>query len=204
MGLKSQMYIVASDSGHTSSCEHLSSTVAVASATAWWPVAEISACETRHVWLGLRSGGSATGIDGFTGCSHDNQGCTVGTEFLFAGLGHGFIAELRPFIFSRRQVGGGQRAGGVQIVFQFCTCACTITCLVPTKSLDSAFAVLPRPNAGSVVNSLQASKPIGRLTDRQTFRFFLVLSLGAALQASWPRGRLTDQRSLRYDEHSTC
>ena len=99
---------------------------------------------------------------------------------------------------------GGHRAGGVQIVFQFCTCACTITCLVPTKSLDSAFVVPPRPNAGSVVNSLQASKPIGRLTDRQTFRVFLVLSLGAALQASWPRGRLTDQRSLRYDEHSTC
>ena len=101
------MSIAAPDSGHTSSCEQLSSTVAVVSATAWWPVAEVSACETRNVWLGLRSGGSATGIDGFTGCSHDNQGCTFGTEFLFAGLGHGFIAELRPFIFSRRQVGGG-------------------------------------------------------------------------------------------------
>ena len=39
------------------------------------------------------------GIEGLAGCSQDYQGCTDVAEVWFAGLGHGFIAELCPLMF---------------------------------------------------------------------------------------------------------
>ena len=117
MGLKSQMSTAASHSGHTKSCEQL---LQIMMQQLSWPV-------HRGLWqnrccLGLNTSelvinlitkwrteilpgcpgtvvAFVAGIEGLTGCSQDYQGCTDVAEVWFAGLGHGFIAELCPLMF---------------------------------------------------------------------------------------------------------